>query len=156
MTKQRTNSATGAERAKSVDLVPAGPFRGSPDPAKWEKMGVAFQVVDRTTRHVMQRWIHGSHQHRQQPVGGWRAHDVTLPIMPTAGRPGSTWPADGAAGPALAVSSYRTRAVGKGTVVLIDQPVWASKGMYNFELRKLFSKYKKMVYESEWYNSLLN
>jgi hypothetical protein len=82
-------------RAKSVDLVSAGPSkdpRSQPNGRRFPGDG----PYDAPRGHLMHRWIHGSHQHRQQPVGGWvGGAPTTLPIMPTAGRPGSTWPADG-------------------------------------------------------------
>jgi hypothetical protein len=53
-------------------------------------------------------------------VGGCCAHHVA--DHAAAGRPGSTWPVDGAAGPAPAVGSLLGTARLGGRVVLIDQP----------------------------------
>jgi hypothetical protein len=91
-----------------VDLESAGPAEY---PRESSEKGVAFQVVDRTTRHVMQRWIHRfvgtsrSDRHRRW-VG---AAPTTLPITPQPGGPGARGPLMAPQAPHRPLVVYRAR-----------------------------------------------
>jgi hypothetical protein len=122
MTKQRTNSATGRGEGQIGGFGARGSLPRIPGPSQMGKNGRRFPgggPYDAPRNAAVDPWVPPA----PAAASRWVARPRRYVTDHADSREAREHVARCAAGPALAVSSYRTRALGKITVVLIDQPV---------------------------------